>query len=348
MIEKQRGIIDHLAGYAPAGVGSPWFTIGPRNVNGRVKALAVHPTDSRHRVCRRGKRRRVEEHRRRPVVAPAVGRAGHDGLRCARHRAKRARHDLRRHGRVDAGVGPRAFPARASSSAPTPAPPGRSAPPSCRAASRKSSSRRPTPIVSTWPARAASSVQRMLASPGRRCAPVRSPTPSSIPTRPTRSTSTCAPTASTRRPTAEPPGPSWPVARHRASAADWIRLAIGRSGAAGSNLVLAKRSGTIYRTTDGGTNWTTLAGSHGDSPSTNGATCSRSRPTTTTSSSPAEWASSARQMAARPGLASAGCTPITIARSSRPRTRTSSTPATTAAYIARPTRARRGRRPAMA
>jgi photosystem II stability/assembly factor-like uncharacterized protein len=33
-----------LAGYDPASAGSPWFPIGPRNVNGRVKALAVHPT----------------------------------------------------------------------------------------------------------------------------------------------------------------------------------------------------------------------------------------------------------------------------------------------------------------
>src|SRR2546423_7997461 len=35
----------HKAGYDPAGAGSPWFSIGPRNVNGRVKSLAVHPGD---------------------------------------------------------------------------------------------------------------------------------------------------------------------------------------------------------------------------------------------------------------------------------------------------------------
>ncbi|MEU9477774.1 hypothetical protein [Streptomyces sp. NPDC048191] len=34
-----------IAGYDPAGSGSPWYPLGPRNVNGRVKALAVHPTD---------------------------------------------------------------------------------------------------------------------------------------------------------------------------------------------------------------------------------------------------------------------------------------------------------------
>lgn len=35
----------HKAGYDPAGVGSPWYSVGPRNVNGRVKSLAVHPTN---------------------------------------------------------------------------------------------------------------------------------------------------------------------------------------------------------------------------------------------------------------------------------------------------------------
>jgi photosystem II stability/assembly factor-like uncharacterized protein len=47
--------------------------------------------------------------------------------------------------------------------------------------------------------------------------------------------------------------------------ADWIRLAIGTNGSHGSDFILAKRSGTIYKTTDGGTTWTTLAGSHGAS-----------------------------------------------------------------------------------
>ncbi|MGH8352634.1 MAG: WD40/YVTN/BNR-like repeat-containing protein [Pseudomonas sp.] len=45
--------------------------------------------------------------------------------------------------------------------------------------------------------------------------------------------------------------------------ADWIRLAIGLNGAHGTDFVVAKRSGTLYTTTDGGTTWSTLAGSHG-------------------------------------------------------------------------------------
>lgn len=44
MIERVGPESGAIAGYDPAGAGSPWFLIGPRNVNGRVKALAVHPT----------------------------------------------------------------------------------------------------------------------------------------------------------------------------------------------------------------------------------------------------------------------------------------------------------------
>jgi hypothetical protein len=45
MLEEQRKNADNITAYAPAGVGTPWLSIGPRNINGRVKALAVHPTD---------------------------------------------------------------------------------------------------------------------------------------------------------------------------------------------------------------------------------------------------------------------------------------------------------------
>ena len=47
LIERQLGKASHVAAYgaAPAAAGSPWVTIGPRNINGRVKCLAVHPTD---------------------------------------------------------------------------------------------------------------------------------------------------------------------------------------------------------------------------------------------------------------------------------------------------------------
>jgi len=44
LIERQKTTADHKAGYNPGGAGSPWFSVGPRNVNGRVRCLAVHPT----------------------------------------------------------------------------------------------------------------------------------------------------------------------------------------------------------------------------------------------------------------------------------------------------------------
>jgi hypothetical protein len=47
-------------------------------------------------------------------------------------------------------------------------------------------------------------------------------------------------------------------------AADWIKLAEGRNGTGGTNFLLAKMgtdSGSIYRSTDGGTTWTLLASS---------------------------------------------------------------------------------------
>lgn len=46
-IKRQKETAEDIAAYAPAGTGSgtPWFCIGPRNVNGRVKFIAVDPTD---------------------------------------------------------------------------------------------------------------------------------------------------------------------------------------------------------------------------------------------------------------------------------------------------------------
>lgn len=49
MIKRQRNKTNHLAEYVegpgPAIGGSPWYNVGPRNINGRVKCLAVHPTN---------------------------------------------------------------------------------------------------------------------------------------------------------------------------------------------------------------------------------------------------------------------------------------------------------------
>lgn len=47
--------------------------------------------------------------------------------------------------------------------------------------------------------------------------------------------------------------------------AGWVKLAIGVTGTHGSNFLAAKNNGTVYTTINGGTNWTALAGSHGSS-----------------------------------------------------------------------------------
>src|ERR1700738_2184065 len=46
MIKRQIGTAGHKAAYDPAGAGSPWFSLGPRNINGRVRCVAVDPTDA--------------------------------------------------------------------------------------------------------------------------------------------------------------------------------------------------------------------------------------------------------------------------------------------------------------
>ena len=51
-IERGGRRTGHKAGYDPAGAGSPWYSIGPRNINGRVKSIAVHPTDPK--ICYAG------------------------------------------------------------------------------------------------------------------------------------------------------------------------------------------------------------------------------------------------------------------------------------------------------
>ena len=219
---------------------------------------------------------------------------------------------------------------------------GHSAPPSRRAEWRKWSSLPLTRIASTWLARAVSNARPRGCDVDDRCAPGRSPTPSSTPMPPTRSTSTFGQTASTSRPTG---GATWTKLAGGAPSgvnADWIRLAIGNSGAAGSNLVLAKRSGTLYRTTDGGGTWTTLAGSHGASafhewcnlvavaPDNDDVILAGGVGIERTANGGTTWG----------GLG--GLHSATIAQSSHPPTRTSPTPVTTAACTGRPTRGRPG------
>ena len=266
MIEKQRGI-DGPHGRICAGraSGSPWFTIGPRNVNGRVKALAVHPTDPdtvyagaasggvwKSTDGGQSWRPLWDEQDTMACVALAIAPSAPDTIYVGT-------------GEWTPGWGP-GFPGTGVFVS--------------------------TDAGATWTQRTAvvsRRVAQILVSPtdanrvylagesgferstdaGVTWTTVRAGQISDAVIDPNAANTLYINVRSDGIYKTTDGGTTWTKLAGGApsgAAADWIRLAIGRSGAAGSNLVLAKRSGTIYRTTDGGTNWTTLAGSHGDSP----------------------------------------------------------------------------------
>jgi len=265
MIEKQRGTVGHLAGYAPAGAGSPWFTIGPRNVNGRVKALAVHPTDPdivyagaasggvwKSTDAGQSWRPLWDEQDTMASVAIAIAPSAPDTIYVGT-------------GEWTPGWGPGFAGTGIFVS---------------------------TDGGATWTQRAgvvSRRIAQILVSPtdanhvyvagengfehstdaGATWSTLRAGQISDAVIDPNAASTLYINVRSDGLYKTTDGGTSWTKLVGGApsgASADWIRLAIGDSGAAGSNLVLAKRSGTIYRTTDGGNNWTTLAGSHGSSP----------------------------------------------------------------------------------
>ena len=75
----------------------PWFPLGPLNINGRVKSIAMHPLEQRHPVRRRGERRRVEVDQRRQLVAHDVEVRGQPRDRRRRDGTQQRQRRLRRH-----------------------------------------------------------------------------------------------------------------------------------------------------------------------------------------------------------------------------------------------------------
>ena len=264
MIEAQRENMDHLAGHAPAGAGTPWFTIGPRNVNGRIKALAVHPTNPdivyagaasggvwKSIDAGQSWRPLWDQQDTMACVALAIAPSAPNTIYTAT-------------GEWTPGYGP-GFPGTGVFVS--------------------------TDAGATWTQRAAlvaSRVAQILVSPtdanrvyvagesgferssdgGVTWTSVRTGEISDAVIDPNAANTLYINVRFDGIYKSTNGGTNWTKLAGGAPSgadADWIRLAIGRSGAAGSNLVLAKRAGTIYRTTNGGTTWTTLAGSHGDS-----------------------------------------------------------------------------------
>ncbi len=271
MIEEQRAADDPMAAYAPAGTGTPWVTIGPRNINGRVKALAVHPTDPNTvyaGAASGGVWKSIDAGQSwRPLwdmqdtmsiaaiaIAPGAPATIYVGT-----------------GEWTPGWGPTFGGTGVFVS---------------------------TDAGVTWTQRTSVTARRIaqiLVSPtnantvyvagingfersadgGVNWTTLHGGEISDALIDPTNGNVMYIAVRSDGLYKSTDGGTSWaklgggaPAVLGNPSppnAADWIRLAMGRNGAAGTNLLLAKRAGTIYRSTDGGTSWTTLAGLHGDS-----------------------------------------------------------------------------------
>lgn len=265
MIEKQHGMMDHMAGYAPAGAGSPWFTIGPRNVNGRVKALAVHPADPdtvyagaasggvwKSTDGGQSWRPLWDQQDTMASVALAIAPGAANTIYAAT-------------GEWTPGWGP-GFPGTGvfvSTDA------GATWTPRTAVVSRRVAQVLVSPTDVNRVYVAGESGFERSTDGGVSWITVRAGQISDAVIDTNSANTLYINVRSDGIYKTTDGGTTWTKQAGGAPSsgnADWIRLAIGRSGASGSNLVLAKRSGTLYRTTDGGTTWTTLAGIHGDSP----------------------------------------------------------------------------------
>ncbi len=263
-IASQIDFADHLAAYAPAGAGTPWFSIGPRNINGRVKSLAVDPTD--------------------PDVVYAGAASG--GVWKSIDAAQSWRPLWNEQESLAIGSIALAPSAPDTIYAGT----GEWTPgwgPSYPGAGVFAS----TDGGGSWTQHSgvnASRIARVLVSPtdpsrvyvagnqgferslndGADWATIRSGEISDAVVDPSTSPDTLY--INVRNDgiyKSLDGGDSWAklTSGPTGSGADWIRLAIGVAGTHGTDFLLAKRSGAIHRSTDGGATWATLAGSHGAS-----------------------------------------------------------------------------------
>jgi hypothetical protein len=263
LIKEFRGKIPHLAAYgsAPSSAGTPWYTIGPRNINGRVKCLAVHPTNFSvvYAGAASGGVWKSEDacESWRPLwdstdtmasVAIAIAPSNPDIIYVGT-------------GEWTPGYGP-GYPgvgvyvstnAGASWTL-------RTGVTSRRIAQVLVSGSDPQTVYV-----AGESGFELSTDGGVNWTTLRTGQISDAVIDPNNSQVIYIAVRSDRIYKTTDGGSNWtglgtgPTGGN----ADWLRLAIGKNGAAGSNHICAKRSGTIYRSTDGGSSWTTLAGSHG-------------------------------------------------------------------------------------
>lgn len=262
-IKKQRMDADHLAAYgpAPASSGTPWFCIGPRNINGRVKSLAVHPTNAdivyagaasggvwKTTDGAQSWRPLWDEQESLAVGSVAIAPGSPDTIYVGT-------------GEWTPGYGP-SYPGAGVFVS--------------------------TDGGATWTQHdsvTARRIARVLVSPddsqrvyvagadgferstdgGATWTTVRTGQISDAVIDPNDADTLYINVRNDGIYKSADGGGSWTklAAGPTGSDANWIRLAIGVNGAHGSNHLVAKKSGTIYRSTDGGASWNTLAGSHG-------------------------------------------------------------------------------------
>jgi photosystem II stability/assembly factor-like uncharacterized protein len=264
MIRKQIKTADHLAGYAPAGAGTPWFSIGPRNINGRIKSLAVHPSDPN------------------TVYAGAASggvwkstNAGQSWKSLWNMQDTMAIGSI-----VIASSSPNTLYVGTGEWTPGYGP---SFPGTGLFVSNDGGN--------NWTQRTTLSsrrVARVLVSQdnasivyvagengfeksidaGVTWTTVRTGQISDAVIDPNDSDTLYINVRHDGIYKTEDAGVSWTLLTNgpTSTQASWIKLAIGDNGASGSNFLLAKRAGTIYKSTDGGSTFSTLSGSHGDSP----------------------------------------------------------------------------------
>jgi len=262
LINKFKDNLNHLGGYSPAGAGTPWFSIGPRNINGRVKSIAVHPTneDIVYAGAASGGVWKSEDSGQswRPLwndqdtmsigsiaIAPSSPTTIYAGT-----------------GEWTPGWGPN-FPGTGMFVT--------------------------TDGGSTWVQKTtvlARRIARVLVAAGDAntvyvagdsgfekstdggdtWTTVQSGLISDAVIDPTDDTVLYINVRNSGIYKSTDSGNTWDLLDEgpTGSDADWIRLDIGQSGTSGSNFIVAKRSGTIYKSMDGGEEWDTVAGTHGD------------------------------------------------------------------------------------
>jgi len=261
-IKRQRKTANHLAAYAPAGAGTPWFCIGPRNVNGRVKSIAVHPTnpDIVYAGAASGGVWKSEDGGQswRPLwdeqetlaigsiaIAPNTPNTVYVGTGEWTPGWSPSYPGAGVYVSTDAGV---TWTQRTAVLARRIARIVVSPTNSMHVyVAGESGFERSTDGGITWTTIHAGQISDVVVDPSNANTLY-------INVRNDGIYKTTDGGATWTKLTNGPTGTS----------ADWIKLAIGVSGTHGSNCLVAKNAGTIYRSIDGGNNWTTLAGSHGN------------------------------------------------------------------------------------